>query len=830
MEESMKGIRPRLLSIAAALALAAGMLASPFGSAGVRAAGDLTLSGNVVGTAGNLDGIAVQACLTDWMFCSDYAQTDASGAFTVSGLYEGSYFVQFQGNSTYPQGYYVGPGLISDWSLATPVQVAAPGVTLADVQLIPGRAISGSISGTAGHLSEFEVLACTASGAGLCSFGSIDADGNYRVGALPPDSYTLRFADQSGYYVTGLYSGNGLTNQRADAASIDVTEADVTLAPFEVPLGVSITGRVTGDAGQLADIMVDASEDTLMAYRSTYTDADGNFAINGLWPGSYRIHFEDYNNVYISGTYSPDGLVQSDDPHTTVGANGLDLGIVHLDVASSIQGTMTGEAGSTQWVEALVCRSDGFCRSGQSDESGQFSIVGLPAGSYTLGFHDWTGTYKSGYYSESGVVQYPSEATPIVLPPSVSGLNVALEAASAVVVQTPGAPENVVAIAGNAVAEVSWTAPLDDGGAPISGYYVQDPNGWASCYTTTTSCMVDSLINGNSYAFVVYAANVAGLGQPSAPSNLVTVGPSVPSDATRLVVTTSPETVTAGNAVTVTVSALDQDGNLAADYTGTVTVSSSDTAGEAPQVYTFTADDAGRHDFTIHPVTAGPQTISAGDGVLLPGESSVMVNPAAPATLVVAGSQSATAGERQRFTVTAVDGFGNVATNYSGTVRISGTDRALAAPATVTLAGGHGTFKATLKTAGAQWLRLSDSVSGAAGEIMVDVSPAKAARLAVNDAPASTTPGTPLTITVTALDRFGNTATDYRGTVHFASNDKAAVLPVNYTFTAADAGVCTFTVSLKTAGQRSVRVNDTIRHSIGGVVRIHVIRIPRSRD
>ena len=60
--------------------------------------------------------------------------------------------------------------------------------------------------------------------------------------------------------------------------------------------------------------------------------------------------------------------------------------------------------------------------------------------------------------------------------------------------------------------------------------------------------------------------------------------------------------------------------------------------------------------------------------------------------------------------------------------------------------------------------------------------------------------GTPYTETVTAEDNLGETATGYTGTVHFSSTDVQAGLPADYTFTAADAGSHTFTVTLKTAG------------------------------
>ncbi len=59
---------------------------------------------------------------------------------------------------------------------------------------------------------------------------------------------------------------------------------------------------------------------------------------------------------------------------------------------------------------------------------------------------------------------------------------------------------------------------------------------------------------------------------------------------------------------------------------------------------------------------------------------------------------------------------------------------------------------------------------------------------------------------------------DYRGAVAFSSTDGQATLPANYTFTAADAGVHTFSngVVLRTAGSQMVTARDTITVTITG--------------
>jgi hypothetical protein len=97
------------------------------------------------------------------------------------------------------------------------------------------------------------------------------------------------------------------------------------------------------------------------------------------------------------------------------------------------------------------------------------------------------------------------------------------------------------------------------------------------------------------------------------------------------------------------------------------------------------------------------------------------------------------------------------------------------------------------------------------------VNPAAAASFTVG-VPPSATAGAAFTVTVTAKDAYGNVVTGYAGTAHFTSSDAQAVLPADYTFSAADAGAHTFTngVTLRTAGSRSVTATDTANASVTG--------------
>lgn len=83
----------------------------------------------------------------------------------------------------------------------------------------------------------------------------------------------------------------------------------------------------------------------------------------------------------------------------------------------------------------------------------------------------------------------------------------------------PGKPTGVTATAGNASATVSWTAPVDDGGSPVTGYVATSKPGGITCSTTgATTCTVSPLVDGRSYTFTVVAENVVGTSPKSATS------------------------------------------------------------------------------------------------------------------------------------------------------------------------------------------------------------------------------------------------------------------------------------------------------------------------
>lgn len=93
----------------------------------------------------------------------------------------------------------------------------------------------------------------------------------------------------------------------------------------------------------------------------------------------------------------------------------------------------------------------------------------------------------------------------------------------------PAAPTNVVAVAGNRQATVTFTPPADNGGSPITGYRVTANPGNITVNTTGTTAIVTGLNNGTAYTFTVKAINEVDSSVASAVSNMVTpVAPVIP--------------------------------------------------------------------------------------------------------------------------------------------------------------------------------------------------------------------------------------------------------------------------------------------------------------
>ena len=246
-------------------------------------------------------------------------------------------------------------------------------------------------------------------------------------------------------------------------------------------------------------------------------------------------------------------------------------------------------------------------------------------------------------------------------------------------------------------------------------------------------------------------------------------------------------------------------------YSGTVAFSSTDSTATFVPANSVLKAGTGTFSATLH--QAGSQTLIAAAGSIGGTSGTIAVAPTSTNHFAIL-APAATAGSAFSFTVTAEDPYGNTAPSYAGTVTFASTDTAATLPPAGTLSSGVGTFSMTLRTAPSQTLTASDSltpsITGTSGSI--PVSPTAATHFVIGTPPAATA-GSAFSFTVTAEDRYNNTATGYTGTVALFSSDSAAALPSNSTLAS---GVGTFSAILKTAGSQRLTAADTLTSSITG--------------
>ena len=174
--------------------------------------------------------------------------------------------------------------------------------------------------------------------------------------------------------------------------------------------------------------------------------------------------------------------------------------------------------------------------------------------------------------------------------------------------------------------------------------------------------------------------------------------------------------------------------------------------------------------------------------------------------------------------MTARDPFGNIPTGYRGTLTFSSSDIQASLPTTYTLtaadAGIHA-FSMAFKTSGGQSLTVMDPAN--AGNALftnfqkdIRIVAGSVVGLSAR-APSNVTAGVAFNIVVSAVDAFGNVVTGYTGKVHFTGPSGGGnLLPADYTFTAADNGSHTVSVTLASTGTQTIGFADVLTGSIRG--------------
>jgi len=260
----------------------------------------------------------------------------------------------------------------------------------------------------------------------------------------------------------------------------------------------------------------------------------------------------------------------------------------------------------------------------------------------------------------------------------------------------PGAPTGANATAGDAQASVTFTAPTNTGGAPVTGYTVTSSPDNKTGTGTGSPIVVTGLTNGTAYTFTVVASNIAGPGPASTASNSVTpqggqtitfgnpgaqnfgTSPTLTATATS----TLPVTFSSTTAGVCTITS----GGLLTFVSAGTCIIDADQAGNG----TFTPAPTVQQQFHVNAVVPG----APGIGTVVAGDGQVQVNFTAPASL---GGDTGTI----TYTATANPGGQTGTSTAAGSITVASLTNGTAYTFTVTAANTAGTGSPSAASASA---------------------------------------------------------------------------------------------------------------------------------
>ena len=377
---------------------------------------------------------------------------------------------------------------------------------------------------------------------------------------LPANPAVVALGTAGSYSVLGA---TGVANTLGTTLS-----GDLGLSPSGLISGFppGIVNGTTNDKNAVAD---QAQTDRMAAYSDAAgRTADANFA------GDNNGRTYTAGVYYTAGAFALTGTMFLDAENNPDAVFIFNVDAALNTAAASTVSLINGaQAGNVFW------RALGAVGTG-ADSS--FSGTIITAGAVTLGAR----STLDGRALSAGTVTLSSNTITTTAPTTA-----------------PTSPRGVTATAGNTEAELSWTAPTDNGGSAITGYTITSSKGDIVTTTGATTATVTGLTNGTSYTFTVVATNAIGDSSPSEPSNRITpttvpgsptevnatsgdrrsvVSWTAPTDNGGSAITGYTVTSSAGEVVTTTGATSATVAGLTNGTTYTFTVVATNTAGNSP--------------------------------------------------------------------------------------------------------------------------------------------------------------------------------------------------------------------------------------------------------
>jgi hypothetical protein len=367
-----------------------------------------------------------------------YAYTNASGAYTLTKLTAGNFYLKFDPpfGSDYLEEYYNNkPTLASADAIPVTLGSVASGINAA---LETGGKITGQVTGAGGTpIEDVYVEAYTST----TSFSAVayeytTASGRYTLTNLGAGNYYLKFNPPYGSDYLEEYYNDKPSLGSADAIPVALGSV-VGGIDANLSQGGKITGRVTGFGGApLESVFVLAYTSTTSTSYAAYdwTDASGIYTITNLTAGNYYLEFNPPGLDYFVEYYNnKPSLASADAIPVAFGSvvSGIDAA---LDIGGKITGQVTGIGGvplqniavhAYTSTTSIVPVATDF-----TDASGVYTMTGLTTRNYYLQFDPpFNSDYFEEYYDNKSSLA-AADAIPVALNTVVSNINASLPLAS----------------------------------------------------------------------------------------------------------------------------------------------------------------------------------------------------------------------------------------------------------------------------------------------------------------------------------------------------------------------------------------------------------------
>ncbi|MGI8761621.1 MAG: carboxypeptidase regulatory-like domain-containing protein [Jatrophihabitantaceae bacterium] len=408
------------------------------------------------------------------------ASTGSDGAYTVTGLATGTYFVCFDasGASGSSVGGYVdqcysgkawdGQMPPRSWT-ATAVAVSTGALrSKVNATLAVAGGLSGTVVDTSGPVSNVQVDVFDAHGDRLYNFmPSTGSDGTYTVTGLAAGTYFVCF-DASGSagssptgYLDQCYAGkawDGLTPPMSATATAVVVSTGAVRSKVNATLAVggAVSGTVLDPSGPVSNVQVDVfdSHGNPISSFGASPGPDGTYTVTGLAAGSDLVCFDAsgasgssptgyldqcYNGKAWNGQTRPTSATATP---VAVSTGALRPSVnATLAVAGAVSGTVVDTSGPISNVQVDVFDAQGNFNAGASTGSdGTYTVTGLAPGSYYVCFDASrsSGSSVGGYFDQcySGYAwdgqTPPTSSTATVVPVSSGAVTAKVDATLAV--------------------------------------------------------------------------------------------------------------------------------------------------------------------------------------------------------------------------------------------------------------------------------------------------------------------------------------------------------------------------------------------------------------